>query len=192
MLPPDATLIDVAFAVCTVLDRIQERALLVGGSAATYYAPAAYQSSDCDFILRFGSNAKSIVAALEALGFVRAGQGFFTHPHSVFTVEFPVGPAYIGIDLIERYSTVRRGAETLHVYSPTDVIRDRFMHYWAWSDFNALRVALDVAKAQRRHIDYDAIATWTDRELTEAPGAYDVVRRDLFLADLRAALGGDA
>jgi len=39
-----ATLTDVAFAACTALDRAGEVAVLCGGSAATYYAPEAYQS----------------------------------------------------------------------------------------------------------------------------------------------------
>jgi hypothetical protein len=50
-LDPSATLTDVAFAVCSALDRIGERAVLCGGSAATYYAPDAYQSRDLDFVL---------------------------------------------------------------------------------------------------------------------------------------------
>ncbi len=175
--------------MCTALDRAGERALLVGGSAATFYAPEAYQSSDCDFILAFGPDARGVVSSLEDLGFRLAAEGFFRHADLIYTVEFPKGPPYIGIDRIEDYATVRRGDELLHVYTPTDVIRDRFMHFWAWGDYNALRVALDVAKAQHSEVNYDAIVSWTDREMLEAPAAYDVVRRDLFLADLRTVLG---
>jgi hypothetical protein len=186
-----ATLTDVAFAVCTALDSIGERALLVGGSAATYYAPEVYQSHDCDFILTFGSNTENILTALTAIGFERTREGYFRHAEIPFTVEFPLGPAFIGIDLIERYSTVRRENQVLHVYTPTDVVRDRFMHFWAWGDFSALRVALDVANAQRENVDYAAIETWTDRELTEAPAAYDVTRRDLFLKELQSIVNGE-
>jgi hypothetical protein len=188
MLTPDATLIDVAFSVCTALDRIGECGLLVGGSAATYYAPESHQSSDCDFILTFGARGKNITAALADLGFSRARQGFYRHANLIFTVEFPVGPAYIGIDLIETYATHHRSAEMLHVYTPTDVVRDRFMHFWAWGDFSALRVALDVATVQRSSIDFDAVRAWTDREMSEAPAAYDPGRRDLFINELREVL----
>jgi hypothetical protein len=190
-LKPGATLADVAFAVCSALDRIGERALLVGGSAATYYAPESYQSHDCDFILTFGSNTENVLNALAAIGFERAREGYFRHAEIPFTVEFPLGPAFIGNDLIERYSTIRRDTEVLHIYTPTDVVRDRFMHFWAWGDFSALRVALDVASAQRENIDYEAIVTWTERELAEAPGAYDLVRRDLFLKELQTTLTGN-
>jgi hypothetical protein len=188
MLPPNATLIDVAFAVCTALDRAGERALLVGGSAATFYAPEAYQSSDCDFILALGPDAKNVASALEAIGFSRSTDGIFRHADLICTVEFPKGPAYIGIDRIEDYVTAHRGDELLYVFTPTDVIRDRFMHFWAWGDYNALRVALDVAKAQCSEVNYDGIVSWSEREIREAPAAYDLNRRDLFLADLRTIL----
>ena len=190
MSTPDASLIDVMFAVCTTLDRIGERALLVGGSAATYYAPAAYQSLDCDFILTFGVDSASIVQALASIGFVRAAEGFFKHPATDYTVEFPRGPAYIGTDEITVFATERRDGEVLYLYTPTDVVRDRIMHYWAWGDYSALRVALDVATARRSDVRYDIVADWMQREIDAAPAAYDAVRRDLALADLRAALRG--
>jgi hypothetical protein len=188
MLTRDATLVDIAFAVCTALYRVNERALLVGGSAATYYAPEADKSNDCDFVLSFGANATHIVEALDTLGYRRTGAGIFCHPEIIMTVEFPPGPAAIGIDLIERYSEVRRADELLYIYTPTDVVRDRLLHYWAWGDFTALRVAIDVAKAQCEQVDFDAIRDWTNREIKEAPAAYDSVRRDLFLEDIRVAL----
>lgn len=48
-------LAEVATAVCSALDRTGITAVLTGGSAATYYAPEAYQSSDIDFVaVRFG------------------------------------------------------------------------------------------------------------------------------------------
>jgi hypothetical protein len=50
-----SSLIDVAFAVCTSLDNIGTRAILTGGSAATFYAPTALQSRDCDFITTLGA-----------------------------------------------------------------------------------------------------------------------------------------
>jgi hypothetical protein len=103
MLSPDATLIDVAFAVCTALDHAGERALLVGGSAATFYAPDAYQSSDCDFILALGPDARDVTSSPESVGFHRVGEGIFRHADLIYTVEFPKGPAQIGIDAVTKY-----------------------------------------------------------------------------------------
>jgi hypothetical protein len=188
MLSPDATLIDVAFAVCTALDHAGERALLVGGSAATFYAPDAYQSSDCDFILALGPDARDVTSSPESVGFHRVGEGIFRHADLIYTVEFPKGPAQIGIDYIVTHATVHRGDEILHVYTPTDVVRDRLIHFWAWGDYNGLRVALDVATARRSEVNYEEIVAWTDREFHAAPAAYDRVRRELFLADLRKIL----
>jgi hypothetical protein len=138
------------------------------------------------------SSPSALIQRISLRRLTRSGIGEPTpesfHPEIIMTVEFPPGPAAIGIDLIERYATVRRADELLYVYKPTDVVRDRLLHYWAWGDFNALRVAIDVAKAQRQHVDFDAIRDWTNREIKEAPAAYDSVRRDLFVEDIRVAL----
>ena len=66
-LDASSTLTDVAFGVCTALERADERAVLCGGSAATFYAPEAYESRDLDFILRFGGRAKTVDEALRPL-----------------------------------------------------------------------------------------------------------------------------
>jgi hypothetical protein len=186
-LDPSATLTDVAFAVCTALDRIGEPAVLCGGSAATYYAPKAYQSRDLDFVLRFAARARDIDAALRPLGYERAPERLYRHPRVPYTVEFPPGPLAIGAETVLDYATERRGSQLLHVYTPTDVVRDRFMHYWAWGDQGALRVALDVASARASNIDVAAIEAWTDREIAADP-LYDRRQRDHFLTELRAVL----
>jgi hypothetical protein len=50
-LDAESTLTDVAFIVCTALERAGEPAVLCGGSAATFYAPEKYESRDLDFVL---------------------------------------------------------------------------------------------------------------------------------------------
>lgn len=131
-LDSSATLTDVAFAACTALDGAGEVAVLCGGSAATYYAPDAYQSRDLDFVLRFAARARVVDDALRPLGYVRAPEGLYRNPRVVYTIEFPAGPLAIGSETITAYATERRGKLLLHVYTPADVVRDRFMHYWAW------------------------------------------------------------
>jgi hypothetical protein len=130
-----------------------------------------------------------VTVALAEIGFVRETEAFFKHPGIECTVEFPRGPAFIGIDEIVEFATERRGTEVLYLYKPIDVVRDRLMHFWAWGDYSALRVALDVARAKKGDVQYDRIAEWMDREIAHAPGAYDSGRRDLVLADLRTILG---
>jgi hypothetical protein len=186
-LDPGATLTDVAFAACTALDRAGEVAVLCGGSAATYYAPEAYQSRDLDFVLRFAARARVVDDALRPLGYVRAPEGLYRNPRIVYTIEFPSGPLAIGSETITSYATERRGELLLHVYTPTDVVRDRFMHYWAWGDQGALRVALAVAGVRASDIDAASIEAWTAREIAEAP-VYDRIRRDHFIAELKRVL----
>src|SRR5690606_901155 len=67
-----SSLTEVAFAVCTALDRAGTKAVLTGGSAATYYAPDAYQSGDLDFVIAF-HGADAAEPALLALGYRREG-----------------------------------------------------------------------------------------------------------------------
>lgn len=188
-LDADATLSDVAFAVCTALERAGEHAVLCGGGAATHYAPHAYQSRDLDFVLRFSARARDVDAALRPLGYERAPEALYRHPSISYTVEFPPGPLAIGSETVDAYATETRGAMLLHIYTPTDVVRDRFMHYWAWGDQVALRVALDVAAVRSSDIDTEAITAWTERELTR-DAIYDRKRRDHFLEELARVLRG--
>ena len=186
-LDASSTLTDVAFSVCTALERADERAILCGGSAATFYAPEAYESRDLDFILRFGARAKTVDEALRPLGYLRAPERLYRHPDVLYTVEFPTGPPSIGSETVTAYATEhsrrlaparlhadRRGSRSLHALL-------------GMGDQRTLRVALDVAAAQSAKIDVPSIEAWTERELREAP-VYDRGRRDYFLSELKRAL----
>lgn len=161
MIGPKSTLAEVAFAVCTALDRISITAVLTGGSAATYYAPDAYQSRDLDFIVTL--QAPGGGAELEELGFIERGQ-VYRHPHTHFTLDFPRGPLAVGDDLITEWRTDRRAGELLHVLSPTDSCRDRLASFLFWNDFSGLEQALGVARAQRRRVDLAKVEAWCRKE----------------------------
>ena len=105
-----SSLEDVCFAVCTALAHAGTVAVLTGGSAATYYAPHAYQSGDADFIITFSSDTARAGNALRELGYHENG-GTYHHDKSIFTVEFPPGPLAIGNELVSSYDTVQRGRE---------------------------------------------------------------------------------
>lgn len=107
MITEEASLIDVAFIVCTALDRSGIRAVLTGGSAATYWSPEVYQSRDADFVLNFGSEERSVVEVMQALGY-RSNGGTWTHKRSTFTVDFPGGPLAIGHDLVKDFDRIER------------------------------------------------------------------------------------
>ncbi|GAC1549122.1 MAG: hypothetical protein NVS2B17_33920 [Candidatus Velthaea sp.] len=183
MLTRDASLIDVAFAVCTALEARGEVAVLTGGSAATFHAPEAYQSLDADFVLNFGVSRPLVDDALASIGYARTPQHLYVHRAISFTVEFPPGPLAIGRDIIATWSTNRRNGELLHVLSPTDCVRDRFLHYYAWGDATALRAAVAVARACSPDFDEVLFRDWTQREHDENR-AYDLKRVDAFFRAL--------
>ncbi|MCC6337218.1 MAG: hypothetical protein IT380_24890 [Myxococcales bacterium] len=161
MIGPTSSLADVAFAVCTALERNGYRAVLTGGSAATYYAPDAYQSGDLDFVLTLRGTRGE--AALTSLGFVRKGD-FYRHPGTHFLLEFPNGPLAVGEDLIQSWSTDHRGDEVLYVLSPTDSCRDRLASFLFWNDFSGLEQALAVFRARKAEVQLDVIGAWCRRE----------------------------
>jgi hypothetical protein len=161
MITATSTLTDVAFAVCTALAKERFVVVLTGGSAATYYAPDFYQSLDLDFVITLRGSAGE--KALRGLGFRRKGD-FYVHDESPFSLDFPPGPLAIGDDLVQRWSTIRRGDEILHVLSPTDSCRDRLASYLFWNDFSGLEQALAVFRARAGEIDLHAVRDWCRRE----------------------------
>jgi len=166
MIDGSSTLEDVAFAICTALNARALRVVLVGGSAATYYAPAAYQSFDADFIAQFAATKETgerIVVAMSGLGYELDPQKMFRHRNgSPYTVEFPKGPLAVGgYDV--GYRTVTRDRETLYVISATDSVRDRLCCYYFWDDRTALQAAVDVSLAAT-DVDLESIRKWSDDE----------------------------
>ena len=161
MIGPKSSLADVAFAVCTALDRAGFTVVLTGGSAATFYAPEAYQSKDLDFVITLKGTAGE--AALESIGFKRKGQ-FYVNEGLPFSLDFPPGPLGIGADLITSWNTVQRNREILRVLSPTDSCRDRLASFLFWNDFSGLEQAIAVFQARRNEIDLNKIEEWCRRE----------------------------
>jgi hypothetical protein len=163
----DSSLIDVAFAVCTLLDERGIRAVLTGGSAATYWAPQVYQSRDADFVLSFCVDAKEVVKAMRELGY-RSDGGTWIHDECMFTVDFPPGPLAIGDERIDRYDTMQRDDQSLlHVLSPQDSVRDRLAHFIHWKDRSALRAAVGIAKCRDERVDRGALRRWAKSEHPE-------------------------
>jgi hypothetical protein len=183
MLTGASTLVDVAFAVCTALDRAGTIGVLTGGSAATYYIPERYQSLDVDFVLRIAPQKRVLDEAMTSIGYHLAPTGMYEHLDTMITVEFPRGPMAIGRDLIQTWSTKYRSDELLHVNTVTDCVRDRFMHFWAWNDRSALDVALAVAGKHRELFDDTAFRVWTETERI-ADGSYPQDKVDEFFRRL--------
>ncbi|HEX5132541.1 MAG TPA: hypothetical protein VFX92_08645 [Candidatus Krumholzibacteria bacterium] len=154
---------DVAFVVCTALGKDGTEAVLTGGSAATVYAPRAYQSRDIDFIVTFSSTEAAPGAVLTALGYRDAG-GHYEHPHNDLIVEFPQGPLAVGGKLIQEWDTLHDGDMLLHIITPTDSVRDRLAGFLFWNDRGSLDQAVAVATEMRADVDVDAIRRWCRSE----------------------------
>jgi hypothetical protein len=159
----DTPLRDVAFEVCTALDRAGTTAVLTGGAAAALYAPEAIQSYDLDFILHLGGSGGAPVRALEALGYRRTGE-HYTHVVNRFILEFPQGPLAIGNELIKTWDTLREGDRVLYILSPTDSCRDRLAAFFHFRDRSALESARAIYAAQAERIDLARIRRWSRRE----------------------------
>lgn len=156
---------EIAFTVCTALDRTGTRAVLSGGGAATIWAPRSIRSGDLDFILQWTGQPGNAEAVLAELGFTRAPKAAeYRHARTRFFLEFPPGPLAIGDDILDAWETLENGEERLHLLTPTDSCRDRLAAFLHWNDRNALQQALAVAVAQRDRIDLETIRRWCLRE----------------------------
>jgi hypothetical protein len=164
IITPEMPLPDVAFVVCTALSGNGLGAVLVGGSAATVYAPRVYQSRDMDFVIQFVEHEgrRRAAQAVADLGYVELG-GTYSHPTNPFTLEFPPGPLAVGDDLISEWKTLERDGQLLHIVTPTDCVRDRLMWFYLQpTDRSSLLAAVGVAQAQE--IDVDLVRSWSIRE----------------------------
>lgn len=177
----DSTLRQVAFIVCTALQRVGVTAVLTGGSAATIWSGGAYQSHDCDFIISFHEKDAPAEETLRLLGYTEYG-GTYRHKESPFTLEFPPGPLSVGDEIISKWDTLRESDLLLHILTPTDSCRDRLAAFYHWTDYSSLSVA--VAVAQRNQIDMARIRTWSDIE--GASAKYAQFRRALSAAEPQA------
>lgn len=158
---PRTPLPEVARAVCTALDAIGVTAVLTGGSAATFYAPDAYQSDDIDFVtVSFRAPSDAVVDEhLAAIGFERR-RDHYEHPASPFPIEFPPGPLAVGRQILQRWRTDRRGDTVLHVLEPTDSCKDRLAAFLHWNDRSGLAQAVAVARANPHEVDFADLQAW--------------------------------
>jgi hypothetical protein len=154
---------DIAFEVCSAFERAKVLAVLVGGGAAAYYAPRAYETRDLDFVLHlelFGTPKASI---LGELGFVPTrSAGTYGHPEIPYTLEILGGPLGVGAEILTEWETHRKGDLVLHVISPMNSVKDRLAHAIHFHDPNAARQAAEVAKLHA--IDLAAIKAWCESE----------------------------
>jgi|CXWL01.1.fsa_nt_gi hypothetical protein len=152
---------EVAYAVCTCLNNQGITAVLTGGSAATVYAPNAYQSRDLDFVIEFATGAASGAEVLNELGFTNF-QSTYRSALTPFTLDFPAGPLAVGDELITTWNTVTNENLILNIITQTDSVRDRLAWFYFANDYGALAAAVGVAKANP--VDLDLVRIWSQKE----------------------------
>jgi hypothetical protein len=157
----DDTLRVVAFKICTALQEAGLTVVLTGGSAATVYAPNAYQSLDLDFVVQFNRTPlQAGERALHELGYSEE-KGMYVHRKNPFTIDFLEHPLSIGEEAIVSWTTLREEGMYLHILSPTDSCRDRLAHFLFWNDRAALAQAVAIAREQ--DVDVASIEAWCGR-----------------------------
>ncbi len=149
--------------MCTALESVGVTAVLTGGSAATFYAPEAYQSRDLDFVIVLVSMPGKHEAALRKLGYHRKGN-YYRHDESQFVLDFVPPPLAVGGDTVRGYATEHRADQTLHVLTPTDCCRDRLSGFYHWADLGSLAQAVAVARARADEVDLARIERWSTDE----------------------------
>ncbi len=174
-----STLREVAFVVCTALDRAGVTAVLTGGSAAAIYAPGVCQSLDLDYVVPTSQDGARGGEALESLGY-RLDGNVYRHGESELTLDFPPGPLMAGGDLIRTWETIGESVYLLHILAPTDCCRDRLAGFMFWQDRGSLIQAAAVAGARQEKVDLDTVRMWCERE-----GRPDVFEEFLRVLDPR-------
>lgn len=149
----------VAFKVCTALDRRGIRAVLCGGSAATIYAPEAYQSRDVDFIASFWGREEQRDDALLELGYRNDGRVYVCDDQLV-TLDFPNDELLLGDELLTETNTLHRDDWILTLLTPFDCVRDRLSWHFFYQrkDLSALSAA--VAVTLNQGVDANAVRLW--------------------------------
>ena len=156
-----STLRQVVEAVSRTLNAHGIRAVLTGGACASLHSRGDYLSRDLDYIIQGRVTRAELDAALAAVGFARDGASY-THPRSLFFVEFPAGPLAIGDDDLVEPVVVQVGHAPVLCLSATDSCRDRLAAFYHWNDRQSLDVAARIARHQR--VNMRAIRAWSVRE----------------------------
>lgn len=117
-----------AAVITRVLERFGDHAVVVGGSAVSFYTGGAYLSRDVDLITTVSGN--QLVEVLAALGFERR-DGAWVHAETDVIVDFPAPP--LAGDP-ERITRVQTDDGPVAVIGIEDLLVDRLNAVVHWKD----------------------------------------------------------
>jgi hypothetical protein len=152
---------ELAAWICEHLRKNGFDPVLTGGSVVTIYSSNKYVSLDLDFVERRGLRISRLREAMAGLGFRSEGR-YFSHPETVYSVEFPPGPLSVGDEPITDIRDMRFPTGTLRIISPTESVKDRLAAWYHWKDRQGLEQAVLVAVAQ--DIDIEEVERWSNHE----------------------------
>ncbi|HEY3781294.1 MAG TPA: hypothetical protein VGL56_09440 [Fimbriimonadaceae bacterium] len=160
------TFSEIAFEIAGALDRAGVHAVLSGGSAATLYAPEAYQTADFDFVLLEQSQAATrerLSDELAEIGFFPAkARGTYSNSEIPFTLELLPGPLAVGSEVLTEWETLVSGDQVLRILRPEDSIKDRLAAAIHWNDLSSAKQAAYVASV--KPVNLDEIKHWCASE----------------------------
>ena len=137
--------------------------ILVGGAVVSIYSVGVYKTGDLDFVLNSFSR-EQLNRTLSKLGFVQEGR-FYKHPECEHLfLEFASPPASIGDDYIPLKDTqkVKINDQIIHIFTPTDSVRDRLTSYMYWDAEECLEQALMIA--ERHTINLKKVKAYLKQE----------------------------
>ncbi|ARU42018.1 hypothetical protein CCB80_13060 [Armatimonadetes bacterium Uphvl-Ar1] len=158
----NSTLEEIAFIVCSEFSSIGKTIVLTGGSAATVYAPEAYQSRDLDFMIRFANTGSRSIELLTSMGYKVGPSATYFHNESPITLDFIAGEIMVGETHIGSWNTLQKGAQLLHILHPEDSVCDRLASYLYWNDISALSAAAGIIR--NNIVDLKKIKNWLETE----------------------------
>lgn len=150
-------------------------ALLCGGAAVSIWSHNAYQSHDLDFVTQ--DNLRDIEQAIRTIGFRRDRGRHFTHPATVFTVEFPRGPVMVGDQPVTDHALHQTAEGRVRLLTPTDAVKDRLAAFLHWGDRQGVDQAIEIIR--RQPVDLARVTRWALCEPHPAAERFAVIRSAL-------------
>jgi hypothetical protein len=168
---------ELAAFVCSHLKKHGIYAVLSGGACVSIYTENKYQSYDLDFIENISTRRNTLGLILKEIGFSEENR-YFTHPDTVYFIEFPPGPLSVGDEPVKDIVTKEFSTGELRLISPTDCAKDRLAAYYHWNDKQCLEQTVWIA--QNHRIDLDEILRWSKHENKESE--YELIRERFITA----------
>ena len=150
------SLVEVASIVARQLSKHGLDPVVVGGSAITAHVPEVYTSSDIDFAIPSGIDARKISMALGEIAFVREGRSY-RHSACAYTLDFVADTPFIDQRPVQEFAEIRTAFGAFRVYYLEDAIADRVAAFVHWSDSESLDVAERSLRAGRKCVSRDRL-----------------------------------